>query len=213
MKSRRLQIKEALENLIHSQRAREFQWLAVHLAQTKWPELEATQEEADGGEDATSFFIGKDGKRRSLASSLTGTLKKVRDDAETQRKRNVVLDCLVFVTVARVTNRKVASWRKVIKKKFKHDLHVIPQAEVITMLEKPSNAWLCEQYLGLDTQIKQSKQASAKFRQLAISSNSTFYVPVLDVRLPSRRATRNEHSRHTVVRQDNQTSSCTLESY
>ncbi len=156
MKSRRLQIKEALENLIHSQRAREFQWLAVHLAQTKWPELEATQETADGGEDATSFFIGKDGKRRSLASSLTGTLKKVRDDAETQRKRNVELDCLVFVTAARVTNRKVANWRKAIKKKFKHDLHVIPQAEVIAMLEKPNNAWLCERYLGLDAPNKES---------------------------------------------------------
>jgi len=34
MKDRRLQIKEALESLIYSQRHRDFQRLAVHLAKT-----------------------------------------------------------------------------------------------------------------------------------------------------------------------------------
>jgi hypothetical protein len=54
MKSQQLQIKDALESMIHFGRWKEFQRLAVHLAKTKWPELEATQEEADGAEDATS---------------------------------------------------------------------------------------------------------------------------------------------------------------
>src|ERR1035438_1267281 len=121
---------------------------------------------------------------RSLATSLTGTLKKIREDAETQRQQNVKLDCLVFVTAARVTNRTVVNWRKVIRTEFGHTLHVIPQSEVITMLEKPSNSWLCERYLGLDAPAKESKQASKKFHDLTISTNSTFYVPCLDVRLP-----------------------------
>ena len=59
MKTHRLQIKEALESMIYSQRAREFQWLAMHLVQTKWPELEATQEESDGREGKASATLAE----------------------------------------------------------------------------------------------------------------------------------------------------------
>ncbi len=148
--NRRLQIKESLEGMTYAQRHKEFQWLAVQLAKTKWPELEATQEQADGGEDATSFFVGSDGLRRRLACSLTGTLEKVKKDVARLRERNVQLDFLVFVTPVPVTNLEVSDWCEAVKKEFGHGLHVIPQAELITMLEQPQNAWLCRQYLLLD---------------------------------------------------------------
>jgi hypothetical protein len=150
MKDRRLQIKEALESMINAQRHREFQWLAVQLAKTKWPELEATHEQADGGEDATSFFVGSDGSQRRLACSLTGTLDKIKKDAARLKERNVQLDFLVFVTPVPVTNLDVTDWCETVKKEFGHGLHVIPQAELIAMLEQPQNAWLCCQYLHLD---------------------------------------------------------------
>jgi energy-coupling factor transporter ATP-binding protein EcfA2 len=145
----RLQITEALKSLIHRQRGRDFQWLAVHLAKTKWPELEATHEQADGGEDATSFFVGADGKRRTLACSLTGTLRKVREDAERQKQRGVDLDVLVFATPVPVTNLEVTAWRDSVQKEFGHDLHVIHGSELVTMLEQPANAWMCERYLDV----------------------------------------------------------------
>lgn len=150
MKDRRLQIKDAIENMIHAQRAREFQWLAVQLSKTKWPELEATQEQDDGGEDATSFFVGRDGRRRLLACSLTGTLTKVRQDASRLRDRQVQLDVLVFVTAAPVTNLQTADWSETVLKEFGHELHVITQAELITLLEQPRHAWLCRRYLKLE---------------------------------------------------------------
>lgn len=150
MKDRRLQIKEALESMIDAQRAVEFQRLAVHLAKTKWPELEATHEQADRGEDATSFSVGRDGLRRRLACSLTGTLGKVRQDATRLRERGVRLDVLVFATAASVTHRRASEWRERVKEEFGHDLHVISQAEIVALLEHPGNTWLCRGYLHLD---------------------------------------------------------------
>ncbi|MBI4659228.1 MAG: hypothetical protein HY735_10335 [Verrucomicrobia bacterium] len=73
MKDQRLEIKEALESLKAAERASDFEDLAVHLAKRRWPELVATERKSDGGEDATSFYRGADGKRRRLACSLTGT--------------------------------------------------------------------------------------------------------------------------------------------
>jgi len=136
--------------LIHAQRAREFQWLAVQIGKTKWPELEATLEQADGGEDATAFFITADGQRRRLAASLSGTLEKIRADATRLRERNVKLDVLVFVTPVPITHLVVSDWCQKIKAEFGHDLHLISLAELVALLEQPSNAWLCQRYLGLD---------------------------------------------------------------
>ncbi len=150
VKSHRLEIEAALKMLIHAQRAREFQWLAVQVGKTKWPELEATSEQADGAEDATAFFIAADGQRRRLAASLSGTLKKIRQDATRLRERNVKIDVLIFVTPVPITHLEISDWRQKIQTEFGHDLHVISEAELVTVLEQPGNAWLCQRYLGLD---------------------------------------------------------------
>jgi hypothetical protein len=147
MKDRRLEIKEALEDMIHKQRHREFQWLAVQIAKAKWPELEATQEQDDGGEDATSFFTGSDGVRRRLACSLTGKLQKIKSDAQRLRERDVKVDVLVFITAAPVTNLEISKWCQAVKDECGYEVHIVAQAELITVLENPGNAWLCRERL------------------------------------------------------------------
>jgi hypothetical protein len=77
MSDQRLSIKKALEISVDAQRHREFQRIAIHLAKKLWPELQATEEHNDDGEDATSFVTGADGCGRSVAASLTGTLTKM----------------------------------------------------------------------------------------------------------------------------------------
>jgi len=150
MDHRRIQIKQALEGMIYAQRHKEFQWLATQVMKLKWPELEATQELNDGGEDATSSFVGADGLQRSGASSLTGTLAKIKSDANRLRERGVKIDVLVFATPVPVDNLTISDWCDAVKKEFGHELHVIPQAELIAVLEQPQNAWLCRRYLHLD---------------------------------------------------------------
>lgn len=154
----RIQIEQALVNMIKLQRNREFQLLAVQLGKTKWPELEATQETDDGGEDATAFFVGSDGLRRRLAASLTGTFSKIKNDADRIRSRGVEIDVLVFVTPVPVENLVVQSWREKFKKEYGYDLHAIPRAEIITLLEKPENAWLCRIYLSLNFSVEPTVQ-------------------------------------------------------
>jgi len=150
----RNKIKQALEALVEAQRHRDFQRLAVHLAKRQWPELQATEEQNDGGEDATSFLAGADGVRRSVAASLTGTIAKVKEDAARIRGRGVKLGALVFITPVAINNLTVAEWAEVISKEFGHPLHVIQQAEIITLLEQPENRWLCNEYLDLKLEVE-----------------------------------------------------------
>jgi len=137
MKSRRLQIEEALDVVIHNKRALDFQWLATQLAKDKWPDLEATEWYRDGGEDAASHFCGPDGLKLSLACSITGTLSKVRDDARRIRERGQKIDFLIFATPVAITQVEIDDWRAKIKKEFGHDLHVVPRSEITTLLEQP----------------------------------------------------------------------------
>jgi hypothetical protein len=149
VKDKRLEIKQALEALIEAQRHRDFQRIAVQLGKRRWPELQATEEQNDGGEDATSFVAGADGLRRSLAASLTGTIQKIREDAGRIHRRGVKLDSLVFITPVPIGNLTGFEWSEAIQKEFGHPVQIISQAEVITSLEQPENRWLCNEYLGM----------------------------------------------------------------
>lgn len=160
MKSRRLLIEEALDVLVHHKRTLDFQWLATSVAKDKWPTLEATTWYSDGGEDATSYFTD-DGKKRSLACSITGTLKKIKDDARRIRDRNVKIDVLVFATPETITQVEIDEWRKEIQKDFDHDLHVIPRSEIVAILEQPKNAWLCKAYLDLSFEEDPNEETAA----------------------------------------------------
>jgi hypothetical protein len=56
---------------------------------------------------------------------------------------------LVFITTAAIDNLIASDWSRAIEAECGHGLQIIPQAEVITLLEQPENRWLCREYLGL----------------------------------------------------------------
>ena len=169
MADRRTQIEQALERLSRRQRALDFQWLAFHLCKNKWSDLAATEWFKDGGEDGLTIpSTGSDGKKRSLACSITGTIKKVRDDCKRIKERNQNIDILIFCTPQSLSNLKISEWRKNIIKEFDHDLCVIPKASIIADLERPKNRWLCKEYLDLDfTDEPDAKTLKKKIREAA----------------------------------------------
>ena len=150
MRDRRTEITAALEQLVAHGRWQDAQVLGLHIARTKWPELEATEFGSDGGEDATSFGPCADGKRRIFASSLSAKIDKIRSDARRLRERGVQLDVLVFATPEAVLNIQAAEWRETVYREFGHDLHVIARAEIVQTLEDPRYDWISKAYLHLD---------------------------------------------------------------
>ena len=93
----RTDIERALDELASQEEGMRFQGLAVVLGKMRWPELIARQRKKDSGLDAyapSSLTQEKIGK--GLAASITPTLKKVSDDAETAKKNFSDLKMLLF---------------------------------------------------------------------------------------------------------------------
>ncbi len=146
----RTEIELALEVMVRNQRGIDFQHLATQLATQTYPSLVPTEWFHDGGEDAiTAPIIGDDRVKRSLACSLTGTWDKVSKDCERIASRGVTIDLLIFFTAVAVTNIQIENWRKQVREKYKHDLDVVGKVRIVSSLERPENAWLCRDYLGL----------------------------------------------------------------
>ncbi len=128
-----------------------FQGLAVVLGKKRWPELIARQRKKDLGLDAyapaslTPENIGK-----GLAASITPTLKKISDDAETAKKNFPDLRKLLFVTSAKVGNADRKRWEEAIQKDHSVELHIIEREEIITQMMMPENASLRASFLHLD---------------------------------------------------------------
>ncbi|MDO8267792.1 MAG: hypothetical protein Q7T32_08155 [Moraxellaceae bacterium] len=127
-----------------------FQGLAVVLGKKRWPELIARQRKKDFGLDAyapsslTSERVGK-----GLAASITPTLKKISDDAETAKKNFHDLRTLLFVTSAKVGNSDRKLWGEAIQQKHGVELHIIEREEIITLMMMPENASLLSSFLHL----------------------------------------------------------------
>ena len=78
----RSDINRALDDLVEQEEGMRFQALAVILAKKKWPELIACERRNDRGLDAyAARSLVLDRKGKGLASSITPTLDKIRDDA------------------------------------------------------------------------------------------------------------------------------------
>ena len=78
----RIDIQRALCELIADEEGMRFQALAVVLAKQKWPDLIASERHKDGGLDAYSpASLAENRKAKGLASSTTGTVDKIKDDA------------------------------------------------------------------------------------------------------------------------------------
>lgn len=128
-----------------------FQGLAVVLGKKRWPELIARQRKKDLGLDAyapaslTPERIGK-----GLAASITPTLKKISDDAETAKRNFPDLRMLLFVTSAKVGNADRKRWEEAIQKNHSVELHILEREEIITLMMLPENASLRASFLHLD---------------------------------------------------------------
>lgn len=138
----RSDIEKALDELTSNEEGMRFQGLAVVLAKQRWPDLVACERKKDLGADAL-------GERRTLACSLTATLKKIRDDALETKKHFDGIEMLVFATPAKVTNTTAEPWKKEIREKFGYELVVMSREDIIASLMDPKNAALCRTHLGL----------------------------------------------------------------
>ncbi|UWF48297.1 hypothetical protein NYP20_23765 [Pseudomonas sp. N3-W] len=146
----RTDIERALDELASQEEGMRFQGLAVVLGKKFWPELIAHQRKKDFGLDAyasaslTPDFVGK-----GLAASITPTLKKISDDAETAKKNFPDLGKLLFVTSAKVGNADRRRWEEEIQKSRGLELHIIEREEIITQMMMPENASLRASFLNL----------------------------------------------------------------
>ena len=99
----RSELERALDELISNQRGVDFQRIAIPLARERCPALVASEISKDGGEDAYLIATLPDGKILSVASSLTATPRKIRDDLQKIRRRKPQLNTLWFYTPGRPT--------------------------------------------------------------------------------------------------------------
>ena len=144
-----------------------FQALAVVLAKQKWPDLIASERHKDGGLDARAPASIADGKKgKGVASSITGTLEKIKKDAAGAKENFPDVEILIFVTPQKVTASTAKVWAEQIRKEFGHELIVMSREDVITSLMLPANAALCGTLPGIVVPIgKDDAAVLAKVRQ------------------------------------------------
>jgi hypothetical protein len=155
----RSDIEKALDELISNEEGMRFQGLAVVVAKQRWPDLIASERKKDLGADAV-------GGGKALACSLTGTLKKIKDDATSIKAHFSGVEKLIFATPRKVTNAALDPWKEEIQKEFGFELMVISREEIITALMEPKNAPLCRTHLHLPVESEPSvEELAGKVRE------------------------------------------------
>jgi len=139
----RTDISRALDELINNEAGTSFQALAVVLAKQKWPDLIASEWHNDGGLDAYAPASLAEGKKaKGVASSITGTLGKIKDDAKWAKENYQELEVLIFVTPRKITVSTAKKWAEKVHEEFSLTLYIISLEDIITSLTLPSNASL-----------------------------------------------------------------------
>ncbi|MGO8841706.1 MAG: NACHT domain-containing protein [Methyloceanibacter sp.] len=156
----RTDIVRGLEELTDNEAGTPFQGLAVVLAKQKWPDLIASEWHNDGGLDAYAPASLAEGKKaKGVASSITGTLDKVKDDATKTKKNFPDVEILIFITPQKVTASTAKGWAEQIRKEFGHELIVMSREDIITSLMLPTNAALCGTLPGVHVPIEKDDAA------------------------------------------------------
>jgi hypothetical protein len=151
----RAEILRALEDFIANEGGMKFQHLAVALGRIRWPELIASERRHDLGLDAhASALLSPDKVGKGLASSITPTLTKLKEDAEKAKKHYGDLASLIFVTPATVTKERQEPWVTEIRNKYGFELTVIEREDIITSLMLPAGVTLCRNFLGMDIAVE-----------------------------------------------------------
>ena len=146
----RIDIERALDDLISNEETFRFQGLAIALAQYRWRELVACERHKDHGLDAyASPRSASNGIGKGLSASITPTLKKIRDDAETAKEHYGPFSLLIFATPHKISKEKEHPWAEEILRDFGYELLVMPREDLIALLQKPENAWVCRTHLRI----------------------------------------------------------------
>jgi hypothetical protein len=146
----RTDISRALDELINNEAGTLFQALAVVVAKQKWPDLIASEWHNDGGLDAYAPASLAEGKKaKGNASSITGTLGKVKDDAKRAKENYRDLEVLIFVTPHKITVLTAKEWAEQVRKEFGLKLYIIAREDIVTSLMLPSNVSLCGTLPGI----------------------------------------------------------------
>lgn len=146
----RSEIERCLNDLVSFEEGFRFQSLAVILAKKRWPELIAGHRKWDHGLDAY------DGSGLGLATSITATLDKIKDDAKRARASFPQLKTLIFYTPARITNHIALQWAEEIRSEFGIELIVVSLEDLITSLMDPTNAPLLHSHFGVSMPITEA---------------------------------------------------------
>jgi len=172
----RTDIIRALDELINNEAGTPFQALAVVLAKQKWTDLIASEWHNDGGLDAYAPASLAEGKKaKGVASSITGTLGKIKDDAKRAKENYQDLEVLIFVTPHKITVSTAKEWAKQVREEFGLKLYVISREDIITSLTLPSNASLCGSLPGIHVPIEQDDAALlAKVRKAIAEEAETW---------------------------------------
>jgi hypothetical protein len=156
----RIDIIRALEDLIANEAGTSFQAVAVVLAKQKWPDLIASEWHNDGGLDAYAPASLADSKKaKGVASSITGTLEKVKKDAKRAKENYPDLEVVIFVTPQKITASTAKDWAEELRKEFGLELYVMSREDIITSLSLASNAALCGTLPGIQVTIEQDDPA------------------------------------------------------
>jgi len=147
----RIQIALALDAIIEEKSGFVFQRLAYQCLRLKWPSLVSVAEEGDLGEDAITVpDETSDGVTRTFSCSLMASVGKIKGDAEKVREHRPDVTEMIFVTPKKVTRKTQTKWECEIKKLYNYKLIVIERSELLAILERPENQWICKKHLGLD---------------------------------------------------------------
>jgi len=145
------QIERALERLVRRQRSIDFERIAFHIVRNKRPDLQLTEPAHDGGADAVPLGPIPEGKPNiRVASSLTASLSKIRQDCTSLRDRGEQFERVVFVTARPLRRLTADRWTETLRTEFGWDIEILGKSALVAELERPENDWICEQYLDFE---------------------------------------------------------------
>lgn len=167
----RIDIERALDALASDEQGMKFQGLAVVLGKERWRELVACERHKDLGLDAYApGLLSPDGRGMGLASSTTGSFRKLNEDAEKAHKNYCDVRLFIFYTTGKVSQPKKAEWADKIRAAYGYELVVMSREEIIACLQLPDNAAICRTHLNISVPYQPSLVDVRKQAQEAASA-------------------------------------------
>jgi hypothetical protein len=167
MTTYRTDIEKALDEIISNEEGMRFQGLAVVLAKLKWPEFIASERHNDLGLDAyIPASCASDNREKGLASSITPTIGKIKEDIERFQPHYPNIKILIFATPHKVTNQQAESWKETIWRDCNIELQIISREDVITDLLLPDHASICLSHLNIHVAVElTTRELAAKAQE------------------------------------------------